>query len=104
MEGNKVFKQSKWPKTLIFEKSTPGRTGYQVPELSSEEEIALEKGLEESSDLKEEMREIKTLRKLFSEMEYSFSNNFYNGWGDNITYSTLIKPIEGTKSLKFLNN
>ena len=38
-----MFKQSKWPKTLIFEKSIPGRQGYQGPELSSQEKEVLEK-------------------------------------------------------------
>ncbi|MFX0122070.1 MAG: aminomethyl-transferring glycine dehydrogenase subunit GcvPB [Candidatus Hodarchaeota archaeon] len=36
-----MFKQSKWKKTLIFEKSSPGRVGYQLEEFSEQEKIFL---------------------------------------------------------------
>ncbi|PWI46674.1 glycine dehydrogenase (aminomethyl-transferring) [Candidatus Heimdallarchaeota archaeon B3_Heim] len=82
-----MFKQSKWPKTLIFEKSTPGRTGYQVPELSSEEVKMLEKAkrtissdlLRENSPNLPEVSELEVVRHFtrLSQMNYGVDSGFY---------------------------
>jgi glycine dehydrogenase subunit 2 len=38
MEVSKLFRQTSWEKTLIFEQSSPGRIGYQVEKMSEKEE------------------------------------------------------------------
>ncbi|MHA2106235.1 MAG: aminomethyl-transferring glycine dehydrogenase subunit GcvPB [Candidatus Hodarchaeales archaeon] len=82
-----MFKQSKWPKTLIFDKSTPGRQGYQVPELSSQERLQLEKArntisnnlLRKSSPNLPEVSELEVVRHFtrLSQMNYGVDSGFY---------------------------
>ncbi len=82
-----MFKQSKWPKTLIFEKSTNGRQGFQVPKLSALENSLLEKAkkslpknlLREKSPNLPEATELEVVRHFtrLSQMNYGVDTGFY---------------------------
>ncbi|MHA1975942.1 MAG: aminomethyl-transferring glycine dehydrogenase subunit GcvPB [Candidatus Hodarchaeales archaeon] len=82
-----MFKQSKWPKTLIFEKSTPGRQGFQSPKLSPKEEEMLEEAKQTISEKilctstpsLPEVSELEVVRHYtrLSQMNYGIDSGFY---------------------------
>ncbi len=82
-----MFRQSKWPKSLIFEKSTPGRQGFIGPELHPDEKNILEKAkktipenlLREESPSLPEVTELEVVRHFtrLSQMNYGVDSGFY---------------------------
>jgi glycine dehydrogenase subunit 2 len=87
MEENEMFKQSRWPKTLIFEQSSPGRVGHQTGQLTLKEMESLEKAKKrissnllrsQISDLPE-VSELEVVRHFtrLSQMNYGVDTGFY---------------------------
>ncbi|MFW9779282.1 MAG: aminomethyl-transferring glycine dehydrogenase subunit GcvPB [Candidatus Heimdallarchaeota archaeon] len=82
-----MFKQMKWDKEFIFEKSTPGRTGYQLPMLSDQENDLLQEAIQKipskllrstPPDLPE-VSELDVVRHFtrLSQMNYGIDSGFY---------------------------
>ncbi len=82
-----MFNQSKWPKTLIFDQSTPGRVGFQTGELTSSEKESLRKAksrissslLRKSKLNLPEVSELEVVRHFtrLSQMNYGIDTGFY---------------------------
>ncbi|UCG02355.1 MAG: aminomethyl-transferring glycine dehydrogenase subunit GcvPB [Candidatus Heimdallarchaeota archaeon] len=87
MEVNKLFRQTSWKKTLIFEQSSPGRIGHEVETLSEIEETSLNRimqkippGLLRQKQLGlPEVSELCVVRHFtrLSQMNYGVDSGFY---------------------------
>jgi glycine dehydrogenase subunit 2 len=87
MEVNKLFKQTTYKKTLIFEQSISGRIGYEVEELSKKEEIFLNRTKQKIPPelLRKELLNLPEVSELsvvrhftrLSQMNYGVDSGFY---------------------------
>jgi glycine dehydrogenase subunit 2 len=83
----KMFKQSKWPKSLIFEQSSPGRIGHQTVELQPVEMESLQRAkqripsalLTDNPPGLPEISELEVIRHFtrLSQMNYGIDTGFY---------------------------